>query len=427
MSDRPRVLVVEVDPEKAAGRIRLLAWGGLEPELARSTGDALAGLVHGDYEVVLMDPACEDVDTDRILASAPRTLPVIAVSFDDRRASLLGAFRRGFTDWLDEPLSAEAVLEALERSHSHRATAGAKVAAEEPLAVPLPPSIGSPGPLRDEAPNTVRDIAQMVRDGSIVLPQMPEVVLRLRALLRAPDVEVADVVGVLERDPGMVARVVASANTAAVAARSPIRDVRGALVRLGTRRVRSLVETAAVRDMFGTPTGGVGEALQHAWRAHVTSACVARAVAEGTGILDPEEAYLMTLFRDVGELFLVGVMGDLGSGGLGAQEIAMIDGWHPRFGAALLAKWGMGRRFRVVAQNHHQARFVGEPGDIQCLHLVHVAGHLTAHLVQTLDGSVPAGPDLAESYRALSLTGREVEALVARMPELYQEAVGLAA
>jgi HD-like signal output (HDOD) protein len=190
--------------------------------------------------------------------------------------------------------------------------------------------------------------------------------------------------------------------------------------------VRSLVETVAVKDMFGTPGGGVGAALQQAWRAQVTSACVARAVAEGTGILDPEEAYLMTLFRDVGELFLVGVMGDLGSGGLGAPELAMIEGWHPRFGAALLAKWGMGRRFKVVAQNH-QARFVGEPGDVQCLHLVHVAGHLTAHLVQTLDGSVPLGPDLADSYKALSLTGREVEALVARMPELYQEAIGLAA
>ena len=429
MPDRPQILLVDSDREAAQGRARLLAWAGFEPEVAGSTGDAVAGLLHGDYAAVVMDPAATDLDIDRILKTAPRKLPVIALSADATRDAVVAAFRRGFSDWLDE-LTGPSLADALRRAQLNRATAPTPMPAREPTPVPLlktaQPERGSP--FVEETPASVRDIAQMVRDGTIVLPQMPEVVVALRQVLNAPDVKLVEVVRVLERDPAMVARVVSTANSAALGGRGNIRDIRGALVRLGMRRVRSLVETAAVAGMFPPGKPSVGAAIRRAWEAQVASACIARALADGTGLVDPEEAYLLAMFRDVGELFLLGVLGDLGVGGeLGPAGMSLIESWHPRFSAALLAKWGLDRRFRLIAQNHHLARFTGEPVDVGCLHLVHVAGHLAAHLVPPMVEATPAGPELDESLRALSLSGRDVESLYARLPFLHQEAMGLAA
>jgi HD-like signal output (HDOD) protein/CheY-like chemotaxis protein len=429
MSDRPQILLVDSDLDAAQSRARLLAWGGFEPEVAGSTGDAVAGLLHGDYAAVVMNPAADDLDLDRILRAAPRKLPVIALSAEATRDAVVAAFRRGFSDWLDE-LTAPALAEALRRAQINRATAPTPAPAREPTPVPLlktaEPERSSP--FVEETPASVRDIAQMVRDGTIALPQMPEVVMALRDVLRGPDPKLTEVVRVLERDPAMVARVVSTANSAALGGRGNIRDVRGALVRLGMMRVRSLVETAAVAGMFPRNVRSVDAAIRRAWEAHVTSACIARALADGTGLVDPEEAYLLAMFRDVGELFLLGVLGDLGTDGeLDAAGMSLVETWHPRFSAALLAKWGLDRRFRLVAQNHHLARFGGQPVDVSCLHLMHVAGHLASNLVAPLSGDPPAGPELDVSLRALSLSGRDVEALYARLPFLHQEAMGLAA
>ena len=257
----------------------------------------------------------------------------------------------------------------------------------------------------------------MLRSGTIDLPQMPAVARKLRKLLTDPEVTGAAVVALLEQDPSLCARVLSYANGAAFC--GSISSLQEAVFRLGLGRIRSLVETAALASTFTAPSPALQARFRDLWQGYVLSATVARRLADGAGV-DPEEAYLMALFRDVGELFLLGVMAKVGADAADAV-LLQLDEWHPKFSASLLARWGLGDRFQAVARQHHEATYEGDTERVRLLNILHYAEHLTHAHLPNLRRQPPAGPGSEAARVALDITPEADTILLEAMGEMEAE------
>ena len=80
------------------------------------------------------------------------------------------------------------------------------------------------------------------------LPALPEAATRAMRLLDDPDSGLDEVSRAIELDASMSSRIVRLANSALFGAREPASSLRGAIVRLGAREVRSMITTVAVLE-----------------------------------------------------------------------------------------------------------------------------------------------------------------------------------
>ncbi len=136
------------------------------------------------------------------------------------------------------------------------------------------------------------------------LPSIPEVTLRaLEACQRDESYRtISDIVSV---DTALVARILALANSALYRPESPIRSVEQALLRLGLKRFHTLLLTAALRQLLFELGGDEWQQLRDFWRHSLTTALTARALATLTRYQEPDEAFMLGMLHNIGELIAI--------------------------------------------------------------------------------------------------------------------------
>ena len=99
------------------------------------------------------------------------------------------------------------------------------------------------------------------------VPALPMAASKVIEMIREPDVGVADVMEVVEYDPGLTSNVLRLANSAYFGGNREIVSLRDAGVRLGLNRVFQLVMTSAISKVVSQPVRGYslspGELLEH--------------------------------------------------------------------------------------------------------------------------------------------------------------------
>ena len=196
----------------------------------------------------------------------------------------------------------------------------------------------------------VKEIAKRIREGNIDLPEIPQVVVQLNQLLGDPEVSADKVVAIVEKDPSLAARIVATANAATYGGQSwtkKITDLSNAVTRMGNMAVRNLVQTEALKNMFQFRSPAFKAIFDKMWQTHVLVAKVAREIANERQKENADEAYLWGLLHNIGELFLLRVFGEFFQRHknqiLSMDEVlSMVREWHPVFGAGLIKKMGVG-------------------------------------------------------------------------------------
>ena len=134
------------------------------------------------------------------------------------------------------------------------------------------------------------------------LPPMPVI---LRPLLRTLDrpveqVSVERVVELVSYDETIAAQCVHMANSALFARSKVVESVRGAVVNLGMWRVRDLVFSRCLTQVFAAKRWVINAPVF--WRHSLCCALVSRKLAELIRYPDPEKAYLGGLLHDIGIL-----------------------------------------------------------------------------------------------------------------------------
>jgi len=110
---------------------------------------------------------------------------------------------------------------------------------------------------------------------------------------------------IISADTALVVRVLSLANSTTDTHEGRIRSIEQALERLGPQRLRTLVLTAALNQLqFGLDNDDWRQ-IRDFWRHSLTTALTARALATLTAYPNPEEAYMLGLLHNIGELVAI--------------------------------------------------------------------------------------------------------------------------
>jgi len=138
---------------------------------------------------------------------------------------------------------------------------------------------------------------------SDALPTPPAALLSIVQAAGDPEVSLATLAGYIAAQPSMTASVLSLANSATYQSTESTRTVQKATVVLGTRAIRNLAVTHAVRVMTSDVDAGDLDELQF-WEDSLRRAAAAMLLARTAGYEDPAEAFTVGLLQDLGTLAL---------------------------------------------------------------------------------------------------------------------------
>jgi HD-like signal output (HDOD) protein len=260
------------------------------------------------------------------------------------------------------------------------------------------------------------------------LPPMPHVVTRILKLLTDPDSKMSDITEILSHDQALVARLIKISNSAFYGRGTSTSTLSQAVIKLGTKTLRSIVITASTRSLFPTDQTNTGIWGQALWQHSVECGLASRRVAELVHYKDPEEAFVGGVLHDIGKLVVLLNLPDefrqirktqTSSRGSSADaEQAVLGFDHTQVGKLLLEKWQLPKSLRACVRYHHHPQ---ESGDYKTLAYITGCGD---YLSRTL-GSQPdvfqagASVDLKETLIQLNLTEDFMESIQEEIVELF--------
>lgn len=239
------------------------------------------------------------------------------------------------------------------------------------------------------------------------LPVMPHILLQLIEQCQSEDTGIAELAQLVSYDPGMAARLLKVASSAAYSrngGHAP--NLERALSTIGLNMARTLLMTESIYQTFNQLSAESGASLQQFWKHSIRTAVAARLLCADLEYPEVEEAYLAGLLHDVGRLALLAAAPqDYGvhffsadDAALCATEERILDIGHPEAGAWLIGQWNLDSFMSDSALFHH------EP-----INRVRSA-HPLVHVIALADTVAQLGPqsDLAMVAR---LTGLEADRL----------------
>jgi HD-like signal output (HDOD) protein len=383
------ILFVDDEPKILEGLRRMLrsyrnVWN---MSFANGGEEALAILDSGYYDVVVTDMKMPGMDGARLLEHVQARHPGII------RLVLSGYF---------EP---ESGLRAVPVAHQFLV----KPCQPEKLCEAIERCCGSNAMLDDA---TIRSVVGAVGE----LPALPESSAALLEALNKPDVTLAEVGRIIERDVGMAAKVLQLVSSAFFGLAEEVTAVRSAVNYLGVDILKQLVLSVDIFRTFCPAHAVRGFSLevfqQHsrvvaniASRLPVSknsaSACVVAAFLHDAGKLvmatrlpDQFEAALSTSMQEGRPLWAV--------------ERDLIGASHAEVGAYLLALWGLPETVTGAVRRHHDLEMKPSAPGLDMVAAVHIADILAYDCAK--NPSQTATPHDPLSVEYLTAIGMENEA-----------------
>ncbi len=143
---------------------------------------------------------------------------------------------------------------------------------------------------------------QAVVTDQLRLPTLPDVALNIRNAVDKEHSSAQQIAEILTQDAALAARLLQLANSPLYRARSEIDNLQMAVTRLGTRIVRDLVITLAMRQIYQARSDALNQQFKALWTTSVEVAAICRTLATTQPTLNPEQALLAGLIHNIGAL-----------------------------------------------------------------------------------------------------------------------------
>jgi len=198
------------------------------------------------------------------------------------------------------------------------------------------------GPSDQAAFAFVQALAQEMSGGKIEIPSFPEVAVRIRQVLadeNCSSVQVAKVVGA---EPGMTAKILQMANSAALNPNgSKITDLKSAVARIGFANVRTASLAYAMQQIRNAPAlAPIRQPLNELWEYSVKMAAMAYVAARRWTTVSPDKALMAGLMHGVGKVYIMARSAehpDLFADTERCQQI--VTDWNTAIAKAVLESW----------------------------------------------------------------------------------------
>jgi HD-like signal output (HDOD) protein len=230
-------------------------------------------------------------------------------------------------------------------------------------------------------------VEQSIDSGRIILPPIPEVVLKIQQLSTKEETSVFDIAECLIEDPSLTAVVIRVANSVIFNRRNiTCTDVQTAVSRLGIYRVRDIVTAQSIEQLKNNT-----QLSDECRRILVKSASASRELAatmllvtqaiqkfspEQYDYLEPEKSLLVGLLADIGLFCLVSEYHHyLERGNYLDEELAIkiFESSCPATSELVLEHWQFDQDFIETATNEERAKSKEE---VSYLEIARIAHHL---------------------------------------------------
>ena len=237
----------------------------------------------------------------------------------------------------------------------------------------------------------VNELIEDLESGSLQLPTLPEVALRVRDVVDDEDANANQIADIIAQDAALSARLLQVANSPLYRGRQEIDRLSMVVSRLGNKLVRNLVTSQVMKQMFQATNEMVDQRLRSVWEHSVQVAAISRVLAGNTPGVLPDQAMLAGLLHDIGILPILYRAEErdelLDTPGLLDELIARL---HTRIGGAILKHWKFPEMLVAVAAEHENLeRDHSGPADlIDVVQVANLQSHMdTDHRLAGVDWS----------------------------------------
>lgn len=193
----------------------------------------------------------------------------------------------------------------------------------------------------------------------LVLPSLPELAVRIRQLVDREDVTMQQVARLVQTDPAISAKLMKIANGALYHGMRQVESCLQAISRLGLVTTRNLVVSFVLRNLFREKIHDA-RLMRHVtrlWEHSVEVGVIAQVLADVTPGMNPDEALLVGLLHDIGELVILSYAES--SRQVRDDETALeavIADLKGELGALILREWKFSEAFVTAAREAEEWR-----------------------------------------------------------------------
>ncbi|MBK1642564.1 histidine kinase [Chromatium okenii] len=229
------------------------------------------------------------------------------------------------------------------------------------------------------------------------VPQIPDVVLALRAELKRTEPDLRVLSDLIAQDVGLSGHILKKVNSPLFSRANKITSLSQAISLMGIKRLINLVTAEAVEQMLSSSTG----AARVVWESVMEQAQIAVNVTRYVANTNPEDAYLFGIMHDVGSLIFAEQLPNYGyewvlrasapSSLLDYEQAALhID--HPTVGFLLASIWQLPEQFALAIFHHHDPHYQRlDDARVRCL----IAITQLTHALMALPFGAQDEPEMA--------------------------------
>jgi len=252
------------------------------------------------------------------------------------------------------------------------------------------------------------------------LPAVPAVVSDALLLTQDPDSSMDDVAKVIERDPGLTARILRVSNSPYFGMRQHVGSLKLAAVILGVREIRNIVLGVSLVDALRDPaTDRI--LTDRFWRDSFRVASLSKLLGEVHSLKCQGEDFIAGLLHGIGKMALCRHMQQdysrllsetANDDDLAEHERAEFGFSHADVAAALGTRWNLPEPIRDALWLHipHPERCLSEAKDPCLAANVRIAYYAGRNLEAGLPAAVDAALGQAEAWEAIEGAGAAVPA-----------------
>lgn len=137
--------------------------------------------------------------------------------------------------------------------------------------------------------------------GKIRIPTAPSILNELHEIMQQDEPEIAQVADAIERDIGISALVLRTINSSFFGLKNHVNSIRQATALLGLINVSNIVAGLALKAAMEDS----GDVPPEFWDSPVNIAMVSAMLAQRYGGMQPDEAYMLGLFQNAGEVLMM--------------------------------------------------------------------------------------------------------------------------
>lgn len=213
--------------------------------------------------------------------------------------------------------------------------------------------------LKSQRFQMLADIAKELA-GDVTFPTCFEVAERIRHSLDDPNQSLAQISALVAGDPLISAKLMRLANSAAHAGGDgqQVREVKGAVHRLGLAKVKAVTLAIAMHQMLNAKhMVHFADIAQKLWRHSLFAAAAAQVLAQRLTRINPEEALLAGLVHDLGAFYMLYRATQYSELRSRPDTVRhLIVQWHESIGLTLLATLALPEDIIESSRDHDQLR-----------------------------------------------------------------------